>query len=86
MIGLTKSVAKELARRSVTVNAVTPGFIETDMTSELSEKSREALQEQIPMGRLGASEDIACAVLFLVSEGASYITGHVLSVNGGMYM
>ncbi|GFO60809.1 beta-ketoacyl-ACP reductase [Geomonas silvestris] len=86
MIGLTKSVAKELARRNVTVNAVTPGFIETDMTSELSEKTRESLQEQIPMGRLGGSEDIAAAVVFLVSEGASYITGHVLSVNGGMYM
>jgi len=86
MIGLTKSVAKELARRSVTVNAVTPGFIETDMTSELSEKTRESLQEQIPMGRLGGSDDIANAVLFLASQGASYITGHVLSVNGGMYM
>jgi 3-oxoacyl-[acyl-carrier protein] reductase len=86
MIGLTKSVAKELARRNVTVNAVTPGFIETDMTHELSEKAKEALQEQIPMGRLGASDDIAAAVLFLVSGGAAYITGHVLSVNGGMYM
>jgi 3-oxoacyl-[acyl-carrier protein] reductase len=86
MIGFTKSVAKELARRNVTVNAVAPGFIETDMTQELSDKAREALQEQIPMGRLGASEDIAAAVLFLVSEGAAYITGHVLSVNGGMYM
>lgn len=86
MIGLTKSVAKELARRNVTVNAVTPGFIETDMTHELSEKAKESLQEQIPMGRLGASEDIAAAVLFLVSGGAAYITGHVLSVNGGMYM
>lgn len=86
MIGLTKSVAKELARRNVTVNAVTPGFIETDMTHELSEKTREALQEQIPMGRLGSSDDIANAVLFLVSDGAAYITGHVLSVNGGMYM
>jgi 3-oxoacyl-[acyl-carrier protein] reductase len=86
MIGLTKSVAKELARRNVTVNAVTPGFIETDMTHELSEKAKESLQEQIPMGRLGASDDIAAAVLFLVSGGAAYITGHVLSVNGGMYM
>jgi len=86
MIGLTKSVAKELARRNVTVNAVAPGFIETDMTQELSEKTKEALQEQIPMGRLGASDDVAAAVLFLVSEGAAYITGHVLSVNGGMYM
>ena len=86
MIGFTKSVAKELARRNVTVNAVAPGFIETDMTQELSDKAREALQEQIPMGRLGASEDVAAAVLFLVSGGAAYITGHVLSVNGGMYM
>jgi len=86
MIGLTKSVAKELARRNVTVNAVTPGFIETDMTHDLSEKAKESLQEQIPMGRLGGAEDIAAAVVFLVSEGAGYITGHVLSVNGGMYM
>ena len=86
MIGLTKSVAKELARRNVTVNAVTPGFIETDMTSELSEKAKESLQEQIPMGRLGSADDIAGAVLFLVSDAAGYITGHVLSVNGGMYM
>ena len=86
MIGLTKSVAKELARRNVTVNAVTPGFIETDMTHELSEKAKESLQEQIPMGRLGSGDDIASAVAFLVSEGAAYITGHVLSVNGGMYM
>ena len=86
MIGLTKSVAKELARRNVTVNAVTPGFIETDMTQELSDKARETLLEQIPMGRLGASDDVAAAVLFLVSGGAAYITGHVLSVNGGMYM
>ena len=86
MIGLTKSVARELARRNVTVNAVTPGFIETDMTLELSEKAKVALQEQIPMGRLGSADDIAGAVLFLVSDGATYITGHVLSVNGGMYM
>ena len=86
MIGLTKSVAKELARRNVTVNAVAPGFIETDMTQELSEKAKETLQEQIPMGRLGSGDDVASAVLFLVSGGAAYITGHVLSVNGGMYM
>jgi 3-oxoacyl-[acyl-carrier protein] reductase len=86
MIGLTKSVAKELARRNVTVNAVAPGFIETDMTQELSEKAKESLLEQIPMGRLGSGDDVASAVLFLVSEGAAYITGHVLSVNGGMYM
>jgi 3-oxoacyl-[acyl-carrier protein] reductase len=86
MIGLTKSVAKELARRNVTVNAVAPGFIETDMTQELSEKAKESLMEQIPMGRLGSGDDIASAVLFLVSDAAAYITGHVLSVNGGMYM
>jgi 3-oxoacyl-[acyl-carrier protein] reductase len=86
MIGLTKSVARELAKRNVTVNAVTPGFIETDMTAELSEKTKEALQEQIPMGRLGSADDIAGAVLFLVSDAAAYVTGHVLSVNGGMYM
>ena len=86
MIGLTKSAARELARRNVTVNAVAPGFIETDMTNELSEKTKESLQEQIPMGRLGSADDIAGAVLFLVSDAAGYITGHVLSVNGGMYM
>lgn len=86
MIGLTKSVARELARRNVTVNAVAPGFIETDMTEALGEKGREALLEQIPLGRLGASEDVAAAVSFLVSAGASYVTGQVLSVNGGMYM
>jgi 3-oxoacyl-[acyl-carrier protein] reductase len=86
MIGLTKSVARELARRNVTVNAVAPGFIETDMTQELSEKAKETLMEQIPMGRLGSGDDIACSVLFLVSPGGAYITGHVLSVNGGMYM
>jgi 3-oxoacyl-[acyl-carrier protein] reductase len=86
VIGLTMSVAKELARRNVTVNAVAPGFIETDMTLELSEKAKGALQEQIPMGRLGSADDVASAVLFLVSGGAAYITGHVLSVNGGMYM
>ena len=86
MIGLTKSVARELARRNVTVNAVTPGFIETDMTNELTEKAKEALLEQIPMGKLGSADNVADAVLFLVSGSASYITGHVLSVNGGMYM
>ncbi|HJV64173.1 MAG TPA: 3-oxoacyl-[acyl-carrier-protein] reductase [Geomonas sp.] len=86
LIGLTKSVAKELARRNMTVNAVTPGFIETDMTAELGEKTKEALMEQIPMGRLGSGDDIANAVYFLAAESGSYITGHVLSVNGGMYM
>ncbi len=86
LIGLTKSVARELAKRNVTVNAITPGFIETDMTSNLPEKARQELTAQIPLGRLGESEDIAQAVVFLASENAGYITGQVLGVNGGMYM
>ena len=86
LLGLTKSVARELARRNVTVNAVTPGFIVTDMTEALSEKTREELAAQIPLGRLGDAEDIAHAVLFLASDGAGYVTGQVLGVNGGMYM
>jgi 3-oxoacyl-[acyl-carrier protein] reductase len=86
LLGLTKSVAKELARRNVTVNAVTPGFILTDMTEALPEKARDELTAQIPLGRLGSAEDVANAVLFLASEQAGYITGQVLGVNGGMYM
>jgi 3-oxoacyl-[acyl-carrier protein] reductase len=86
MFGMTKSAARELAKRNVTVNAVAPGFIETDMTAVLPEKSREALLQQIPLERLGSPEDVANAVYFLVSPLGSYITGHVLSVNGGMYM
>ena len=86
LIGLTKSVARELARRNVTVNAVTPGFIQTDMTEELPEKTRESILEQIPLGRLGSGAEVAEAVLFLVSPGSAYITGHVLGVNGGMHM
>jgi 3-oxoacyl-[acyl-carrier protein] reductase len=86
LLGLTKSVARELARRNVTVNAVTPGFIVTDMTEALPEKTREELASQIPLGRLGEAEDIAHAVLFLASDGAGYVTGQVLGVNGGMYM
>jgi len=86
LLGLTKSVARELARRNVTVNAVTPGFITTDMTDALPEKAREELASQIPLGRLGDSEDIAHAVLFLASDRAGYVTGQVLGVNGGMYM
>ncbi len=86
LIGLTKSVARELAKRSVTVNAITPGFIETDMTKELPEKARQELVTQIPLGRLGQAEDIAQAVVFLASDHAGYITGQVLGVNGGMYM
>jgi 3-oxoacyl-[acyl-carrier protein] reductase len=86
LLGLTKSVARELARRNVTVNAVTPGFIVTDMTEDMTDKAREALIEQIPLGRLGEAEDVANAVLFLASDKSSYITGQVLGVNGGMYM
>ena len=86
LIGLTKSNALELARRNVTVNAITPGFIVTDMTDELSEKQKEELNSQIPLGRLGEADDVAQAVLFLASSQAGYITGQVLGVNGGMYM
>lgn len=86
LIGLTKSVARELARRNVTVNAVTPGFTVTDMTEYMTEKTREAMIEQIPLGRFGEAEDVANAVIFLASDQSSYITGQVLGVNGGMYM
>lgn len=86
LIGLTKSVARELARRNVTVNAVTPGFIQTDMTDALPEKTRIELSAMIPLGRLGEAAEVAHAVLFLSSESASYITGQVLGINGGMYM
>lgn len=86
LMGLTRSNARELARRNVTVNAVAPGFIETDMTAELPEKVRNDMSAQIPLGRFGQPEDIAAAVAFLASEQAGYITGHELSVNGGMYM
>jgi 3-oxoacyl-[acyl-carrier protein] reductase len=86
LIGLTKSNARELAKRSITVNAVAPGFIATAMTDALSEKVREELTAQIPLERLGSADDIANAVVFLAGEQSGYITGHVLSVNGGMYM
>lgn len=86
LIGLTKSNAREMAKRSITVNAVAPGFIATAMTDALSDKVRAELTAQIPLERLGSADDIANAVLFLASESAGYITGHVLSVNGGMYM
>lgn len=86
LIGLTKSNARELAKRNVTVNAVAPGFIATAMTDALSDKVKTELTAQIPLERLGSAEDIANAVLFLASESSGYITGHVLSVNGGMYM
>ena len=86
LVGLTKAVAKELSSRHITVNAVAPGFIETAMTGDLPEKVREGLKAQIPLGRLGSPEDVAHAVTFLCSEEASYITGQVLSVDGGMRM
>ena len=86
VIGFTKTVAKELASRGVTANAVAPGFIDTDMTSVLSDKAKEAALSGIPLGRMGTPEDIADAVLFLVSDQASYITGQVLHVDGGMVM
>jgi 3-oxoacyl-[acyl-carrier protein] reductase len=86
LIGLTKSLAQEMASRNVTVNAVAPGFIDTDMTAVLSDDIRQALLGRIPLKRLGKAEDVAAAVRFLASEEAGYITGHVLDVNGGMYM
>ncbi len=86
LLGLTKATARELARRNVTVNAITPGFIVTDMTDGLSDKARESLIAQIPLGRLGEVEDIAHSVVFLASDQAGYITGQILGVNGGMYM
>ena len=86
VIGFTKSLAREIGSRGVTVNAVAPGFIDTDMTRELPEAQQRALLEQIPLGRLGAVEDIANAVAFLCSAEAAYITGETIHVNGGMYM
>lgn len=86
MIGFTKSVARELASRGITANAVAPGYIETAMTAVLDEKQRDAMLGQIPLARPGTDEDIAAAVRFLASDEAGYITGHVLDVNGGMYM
>ena len=86
LIGFTKSLAQEVAARGITVNAVAPGMIDTDMTRALTEAQRAALLERIPAGRLGAADEIAAAVGFLASDGAAYITGETLHVNGGMYM
>jgi 3-oxoacyl-[acyl-carrier protein] reductase len=86
LLGLTKAVAKELASRHITVNAVAPGFIETAMTGALTDKVREGLLAQIPLGRLGSPEDVAHAVAFLCTEEAGYVTGQVLTVDGGMVM
>ncbi|HUW83719.1 MAG TPA: 3-oxoacyl-[acyl-carrier-protein] reductase [Phycisphaerae bacterium] len=86
VVGLTKTVAKEMAKRKVTCNAVAPGFIKTDMTDALPEKVREQVKQLIPAGRFGLPEDVAAAVVFLASPQAEYITGQVLSVDGGLYM
>ncbi len=86
VIGMTKSLAKELAGRNITVNAVAPGFIDTDMTAALTDAARTAALGAIPMGRMGAPEDVARAVAFLAGDGAAYITGQVLAVDGGMSM
>jgi 3-oxoacyl-[acyl-carrier protein] reductase len=86
LIGLTKTMARELASRHITVNAVSPGFVETDMTRAIAEKSQGDWMTHIPLGRIGTPADVAAAVCFLASDEASYITGQVLAVNGGMYM
>jgi 3-oxoacyl-[acyl-carrier protein] reductase len=86
MTGFTKSLAQEVGSRGITVNCVAPGFIDTDMTKELPEEQRARLLQQIPLGRLGAADDIAAAVAFLASPSAGYVSGETLHVNGGMYM
>src|SRR3989475_5974460 len=85
LIGLTKAIAIEIASRNITVNAVAPGFIKTPMTDVLPEKVKEELNTRIPLGRMGSARDVAAAIVFLASDEAGYITGHVLDVNGGMY-
>jgi 3-oxoacyl-[acyl-carrier protein] reductase len=86
LIGLTKAVAVEIASRNITVNAVAPGFIETPMTDALPDKVKEEVKARIPLGRMGSARDVAAAIVFLASDEAAYITGHVLNVNGGMHL
>ncbi|MGL5309149.1 MAG: 3-oxoacyl-ACP reductase family protein, partial [Plesiomonas shigelloides] len=86
LVGFTKSLAREVASRGITVNAVAPGFIETDMTRALNEDQRAGILTQVPAGRLGEAKEIASVVAFLASDGAAYITGETIHVNGGMYM
>jgi len=86
LIGLTKAVAVEIASRNITVNAVAPGFIETPMTDALPDKVKEEVKTRIPLGRMGSARDVAAAIVFLASDEAGYITGHVLNVNGGMHL
>ncbi len=86
LVGFTKSIARELASRNITCNAVAPGLIATAMTEKMTQDARQALSGEIPLGRLGTPEDVAGAVAFLASEEASYVTGHVLNVSGGLYM
>jgi 3-oxoacyl-[acyl-carrier protein] reductase len=86
LLGVTKSMARELASRFITVNAITPGFIDTDMTGALTEEQKTSINQSIPLGRTGKPEEVAAAVVYLASDEAAYITGHTLRVNGGMYM
>ena len=86
LLGVTKSLAREYASRNITVNAITPGFIDTDMTSGIEDATKEQMLTAIPLGRIGSAADIAAGVAFLCSDEASYITGHALAINGGMYM
>src|SRR5215475_7598733 len=86
IIGLTKAIAIEIASRNITVNAVAPGFIETPMTDVLSDEVKAVLKTRIPLGRMGSPKDVAAAIVFLASDEAGYITGHVLNVNGGMHL
>jgi 3-oxoacyl-[acyl-carrier protein] reductase len=86
LIGLTKSIAQEMGSRNITVNSVAPGYVETDMTQGLSEELKHRMLDNIPLKRMGRPDDVAAAVRFLASEEAGYITGHVLDVNGGLYM